>query len=76
MGDRPDTMLLSMLRDKLFVLVYAACKCSRCLCVASATVGGKGGGGRLDLAQAGAPDGGLAEAALQAVRGLLAPQES
>jgi alanyl-tRNA synthetase len=43
---------------------------------ASAAVGGKGGGGRPDLAQAGGPDGGRAEAALEAVRGLLAPQES
>ena len=39
---------------------------------ASAAVGGKGGGGRPDLAQAGGPDAGRAEAALQAVRGLLA----
>ena len=39
---------------------------------ASAAVGGKGGGGRADLAQAGGPDGGRAEAALAAVRGLLA----
>ncbi|MBV8616237.1 MAG: alanine--tRNA ligase, partial [Acetobacteraceae bacterium] len=39
---------------------------------ASAAVGGKGGGGRADLAQAGGPDGGRAEAALEAVRGLLA----
>ncbi|MBV9776859.1 MAG: alanine--tRNA ligase, partial [Acetobacteraceae bacterium] len=43
---------------------------------ASAAVGGKGGGGRADLAQAGGPDGGRADAALEAVRGLLAPQES
>jgi len=35
---------------------------------ASAAVGGKGGGGRPDLAQAGGPDGAQAEAALQAVR--------
>ncbi len=35
---------------------------------ASAAVGGKGGGGRPDLAQAGGPDGGGAEAALEAVR--------
>ncbi len=39
---------------------------------ASAAVGGKGGGGRPDLAQAGGPDGGRADAALDAVRGLLA----
>jgi alanyl-tRNA synthetase len=39
---------------------------------ASAAVGGKGGGGRPDLAQAGGPDGGRAEAALAAVRAALA----
>ena len=39
---------------------------------ASAAVGGKGGGGRPDLAQAGGPDAAGAEAALQAVRGMLA----
>ncbi len=39
---------------------------------ASAAVGGKGGGGRPDLAQAGGPDGRRAGAALDAVRGLLA----
>jgi alanyl-tRNA synthetase len=35
---------------------------------ASAAVGGKGGGGRPDMAQAGGPDGTRAEAALAAVR--------
>ena len=40
--------------------------------VASAAVGGKGGGGRPDLAQAGGPDGHLAEAALAAVRAAMA----
>ena len=35
---------------------------------ASAAVGGKGGGGRADLAQAGGPDAGGAEGALEAVR--------
>jgi alanyl-tRNA synthetase len=35
---------------------------------ASAAVGGKGGGGRPDLAQSGGPDGARAEAALEAVR--------
>ncbi len=35
---------------------------------ASAAVGGKGGGGRPDMAQAGGPDGAQAEAALQAIR--------
>ncbi|MGH7068789.1 MAG: alanine--tRNA ligase [Acetobacteraceae bacterium] len=39
---------------------------------ASAAVGGKGGGGRPDLAQSGGPDGGRAEAALAAVRTALA----
>jgi alanyl-tRNA synthetase len=39
---------------------------------ASAAVGGKGGGGRADMAQAGGPDGGQADAALAAVRGALA----
>ena len=39
---------------------------------ASAAVGGKGGGGRPDLAQAGGPDGARADAALSAVRRALA----
>ncbi|MHA7900893.1 MAG: alanine--tRNA ligase [Henriciella sp.] len=39
--------------------------------VASAEVGGKGGGGRPDMAQAGGPDGAKAEAALEAVRAAL-----
>jgi alanyl-tRNA synthetase len=39
---------------------------------ASAAVGGKGGGGRPDLAQAGGPDAGQADAALAAVRGAIA----
>ena len=39
---------------------------------ASAAVGGKGGGGRADLAQAGGPDGARAEAALAAIRTRLA----
>ena len=39
---------------------------------AAAAVGGKGGGGRPDLAQAGGPDGTAAEAALAAVRAALA----
>jgi alanyl-tRNA synthetase len=39
---------------------------------ASAAVGGKGGGGRPDMAQAGGPDGGKADAALHAVRAALA----
>jgi alanyl-tRNA synthetase len=38
---------------------------------ASAAVGGKGGGGRPDMAQAGGPDGGRADDALAAVRGAL-----
>ncbi|MEM9667459.1 MAG: alanine--tRNA ligase [Pseudomonadota bacterium] len=40
--------------------------------VASAEVGGKGGGGRPDMAQAGGPDGAKAEAALDAVRSHIA----
>jgi alanyl-tRNA synthetase len=39
---------------------------------ASAAVGGRGGGGRPDLAQAGGPEGGAADAALAAVRALVA----
>ena len=39
---------------------------------ASAAVGGKGGGGRPDLAQAGGPDAGAADAALDAVRAAIA----
>jgi alanyl-tRNA synthetase len=38
---------------------------------AAAAVGGKGGGGRPDMAQAGGPDGALADAALAAVRDAL-----
>lgn len=38
----------------------------------SAAVGGKGGGGRPDLAQAGGPDGANAKAALEAIEGALA----
>ena len=40
--------------------------------VAAAEVGGKGGGGRPDMAQAGGPDGSKADAALDAVRKTLA----
>ena len=40
--------------------------------VASAAVGGKGGGGRPDMAQAGGPDGSKADEALDAVRAVLA----
>ncbi len=39
---------------------------------ASAAVGGKGGGGRADMAQAGGPDGSRADEALAAIRGALA----
>ena len=38
---------------------------------ASAAVGGKGGGGRPDMAQAGGPDGDKAEDALTAIREIL-----
>ncbi|MBB4064616.1 alanine--tRNA ligase [Gellertiella hungarica] len=40
--------------------------------VASAALGGKGGGGRPDMAQAGGPDGAQADAAIAAVRNALA----
>lgn len=40
--------------------------------VAAASVGGKGGGGRSDMAQAGGPDGSAAQAALDAVEAALA----
>ena len=39
---------------------------------ASTAVGGKGGGGRPDLAQAGGPDAAAADAALEAVRAAIA----
>jgi alanyl-tRNA synthetase len=39
---------------------------------ASAAIGGKGGGGRPDMAQAGGPDGAQANAAVEAVKALLA----
>ena len=38
---------------------------------ASETLGGKGGGGRPDMAQAGGPDGAKAEAALEAIRAVV-----
>ena len=40
---------------------------------AAAAVGGKGGGGRPDMAQAGGPDGDKADGALAAIRALLTP---
>jgi alanyl-tRNA synthetase len=39
--------------------------------IASETLGGKGGGGRPDMAQAGGPDGSKGDAALAAVRAAL-----
>jgi alanyl-tRNA synthetase len=39
----------------------------------SAAVGGKGGGGRPDMAQAGGPDGGRGKAAIEAIEAALAP---
>jgi len=39
-------------------------------------LGGKGGGGRADMAQAGGPDGSKAQAALKAIEGALAAAES
>jgi alanyl-tRNA synthetase len=40
--------------------------------IGSRALGGKGGGGRPDMAQAGGPDGGRSEAALAAIEGVLA----
>ena len=40
--------------------------------VASAALGGKGGGGRPDMAQAGGPDGAKASAALSAIEQAMA----
>lgn len=40
--------------------------------IASATLGGKGGGGRPDMAQAGGPDGAMADAALTAIEQAIA----
>jgi alanyl-tRNA synthetase len=42
---------------------------------ASAAVGGKGGGGRPDMAQAGGPEGDKADAALEAVRAAILKEE-
>jgi alanyl-tRNA synthetase len=39
---------------------------------ASAALGGKGGGGRPDMAQAGGPEGANANAAIEAVRSAMA----
>ena len=44
--------------------------------IASATLGGKGGGGRPDMAQAGGPDGAKADAALAAIEQAMTKQES
>jgi alanyl-tRNA synthetase len=43
--------------------------------VGSAALGGKGGGGRPDMAQAGGPDGAAADAALTAIEGALAGED-
>ena len=40
--------------------------------LASAALGGEGGGGRADMAQAGGPEAGQADAAIAAVRAALA----
>ena len=39
--------------------------------IGSATLGGQGGGGRPDMAQAGGPDGGQAQAAVEAIKAQL-----
>ena len=44
--------------------------------IAAATLGGKGGGGRPDMAQAGGPDGAKADAALAAIEQAMTEQES
>ena len=44
--------------------------------VASEALGGKGGGGRPDMAQAGGPDGAKADAALSAIEKAMAGSES
>ena len=44
--------------------------------VGSAALGGKGGGGRLDMAQAGGPDGAAAQTALDAIAAAIAKQAS
>jgi alanyl-tRNA synthetase len=44
--------------------------------IASAALGGKGGGGRPDMAQAGGPDGAKADAALAAIEQAMTKQES
>lgn len=44
--------------------------------IASAALGGKGGGGRPDMAQAGGPDGAKADAALKAIEQAMTKQES
>jgi alanyl-tRNA synthetase len=42
----------------------------------SEALGGKGGGGRPDMAQAGGPDGAKADAALSAIEQAMTKQES
>ena len=42
--------------------------------VGSAALGGKGGGGRPDMAQAGGPDGDAAQSALETIEGAIAEQ--
>src|SRR5207248_10106608 len=44
--------------------------------IASAALGGKGGGGRPDMAQAGGPDGAKADAALKAIEQAMTKQEA
>jgi alanyl-tRNA synthetase len=43
--------------------------------VGAEALGGKGGGGRPDLAQAGGPDGARAQAALEAIAALIAARD-
>ena len=44
--------------------------------VGAAALGGKGGGGRADMAQAGGPDASAAEAALASIEGAIAEKAS
>jgi len=71
-------VLISTAEDKASVVVHVTADLAERLDAvdlvrtASAALGGKGGGGRRDMAQAGGPDAGAADAALAAVRARIA----